>query len=101
MWNDVNVSLPEDEGDYLVYQTPDNKNFHMAVVWYNPYSLHGGWGGNNYFVYYWQALPAEPHLTPTLADEGHECDCDANNSYMAYAPHQPGCPAALRPQQKV
>ena len=30
------------------------------------------------------------------ADEGHECNCIANNSYMTYAPHQPGCPA-LRP----
>ena len=71
MWNDVNVSEPEDAGDYLVYQTPDHKNFHMAVVWYNPYSLHGGWG-NNFYVYYWQPLPTEPQLTMRAVDASEE-----------------------------
>ena len=64
MWNDVRNTLPQEEGDYLVCQTPDHKNFFIGVSWFKP---NEGFS-YGYFVYAWAVLPTMPQLTPRGAD---------------------------------
>lgn len=60
MWIDAFITVPNEDGDYLVICTPDHRNFFIHVEWY---SVIDGWT-RNYFVYAWQPLPAFPDFLP-------------------------------------